>query len=47
MTPLTIKISLEEKKQYKEICKSKDTTMSQEIRKFIKREIKEEANKKI
>ena len=47
MEAITIKAPKAEKEAYKAICKEKDTTMSQELRKFIKREIKEyEENKK-
>lgn len=38
---LLIKIDKEMKKQFIELCEEEDTTASQEIRKFIKRYIKE------
>ena len=44
MTNITVKIDDDKKEAYKKLCKSRDTTISQELRKFISREL--EANKK-
>jgi len=48
MTTITAKIDDSDKIQYQQMCKEKDTTISQEFRKFIKNEIKKykEENKK-
>jgi len=45
MVSITVKISKAEKDMYHNICKKKDTTMSQAIRAYIREEIKKDDKK--
>jgi len=41
MKIITVKANDEDIQQYKKLCKDEDTTMSQDIRKYIKKRISE------